>query len=121
MYNGIGIVTPRGSGTSGYVQASKFHLKASRLLPVRLPVHAPRYVRKPRAYAHPLRPQNAHPGGRRRMVERWSAAVATVHPVTGGVPHPPHRDRRVYDRLTQVAPGQRSHARPGGWETVPSL
>jgi serine/arginine repetitive matrix protein 2 len=28
MYNGIGLVTPRGSGTSGYVQANKFNLRA---------------------------------------------------------------------------------------------
>jgi serine/arginine repetitive matrix protein 2 len=27
MYNGIGILTPRGSGTSGYVQTNKFNLR----------------------------------------------------------------------------------------------
>lgn len=27
MYNGIGILTPRGTGTSGYVQANKFNLR----------------------------------------------------------------------------------------------
>jgi hypothetical protein len=27
MYNGIGLLTPRGSGTSGYVQANKFNLR----------------------------------------------------------------------------------------------
>jgi serine/arginine repetitive matrix protein 2 len=26
MYNGIGILTPRGTGTSGHVQANKFNL-----------------------------------------------------------------------------------------------
>jgi hypothetical protein len=35
MYNGIGIGTPRGSGTSGYVQSNKFHLRGSRLNRVR--------------------------------------------------------------------------------------
>ena len=33
MYNGIGILTPRGSGTSGYVQGNKFNLR--RAPPVR--------------------------------------------------------------------------------------
>jgi serine/arginine repetitive matrix protein 2 len=32
-YNGIGLASVRGSGTSGYVQTNKFHLKASRLGP----------------------------------------------------------------------------------------
>jgi serine/arginine repetitive matrix protein 2 len=27
MYNGVGLLTPRGSGTSGYVQSNKFNLK----------------------------------------------------------------------------------------------
>ena len=27
MYNGIGLLTPRGSGTSGYVQGNKFNLR----------------------------------------------------------------------------------------------
>ena len=27
MYNGIGILTPRGSGTSGYVTTNKFNLR----------------------------------------------------------------------------------------------
>lgn len=27
MYNGIGLLTPRGSGTSGYVQTNKFNLR----------------------------------------------------------------------------------------------
>eukprot|EP00198_Chlamydomonas_reinhardtii_P007440 XP_001696777.1 predicted protein [Chlamydomonas reinhardtii] len=27
MYNGIGLVTPRGSGTSGYVQGNKFNMR----------------------------------------------------------------------------------------------
>jgi serine/arginine repetitive matrix protein 2 len=27
MYNGIGILTPRGTGTSGHVQANKFNLR----------------------------------------------------------------------------------------------
>lgn len=27
MYNGVGILTPRGTGTSGYVQANKFNLR----------------------------------------------------------------------------------------------
>lgn len=27
MYNGIGILTPRGSGTSGHVQSNKFNLR----------------------------------------------------------------------------------------------
>jgi serine/arginine repetitive matrix protein 2 len=27
MYNGVGIVTPRGTGTSGYVQTNKFNLR----------------------------------------------------------------------------------------------
>ena len=27
MYNGIGLLTARGSGTSGYVQANKFNLR----------------------------------------------------------------------------------------------
>lgn len=27
MYNGIGILTPRGSGTSGHVQNNKFNLR----------------------------------------------------------------------------------------------
>ena len=27
MYNGIGILTPRGTGTSGYVQTNKFNLR----------------------------------------------------------------------------------------------
>ena len=27
MYNGIGLVTPRGSGTSGHVQANKFNVR----------------------------------------------------------------------------------------------
>lgn len=27
MYNGIGLQTPRGSGTSGYIQANKFNLR----------------------------------------------------------------------------------------------
>ena len=27
MYNGIGLLTPRGSGTSGYVQNNKFNLR----------------------------------------------------------------------------------------------
>lgn len=27
MYNGIGILTPRGSGTSGHVQTNKFNLR----------------------------------------------------------------------------------------------
>jgi serine/arginine repetitive matrix protein 2 len=27
MYNGIGLLTPRGSGTSGYVSANKFNLR----------------------------------------------------------------------------------------------
>ena len=31
MYNGIGLTTARGSGTSGYVQQNKFHRDASRL------------------------------------------------------------------------------------------
>ena len=31
MYNGIGLTTARGSGTSGYVQTNKFHRDASRL------------------------------------------------------------------------------------------
>lgn len=30
MYNGIGLASVRGSGTSGYVQTNKFHLRASR-------------------------------------------------------------------------------------------
>lgn len=32
-YNGIGLASVRGSGTSGYVQTNKFHLKASRMGP----------------------------------------------------------------------------------------
>ena len=31
MYNGIGLTTARGSGTSGYVQSNKFHRERSRL------------------------------------------------------------------------------------------
>ena len=31
MYNGIGLTTARGSGTSGYVQSNKFHRQQSRL------------------------------------------------------------------------------------------
>ena len=31
MYNGIGLSSARGSGTSGYVQTNKFHRDASRL------------------------------------------------------------------------------------------
>lgn len=27
MYNGIGLLTPRGSGTSGHVQGNKFNLR----------------------------------------------------------------------------------------------
>lgn len=27
MYNGVGIVTPRGTGTSGYVQTNKFNVR----------------------------------------------------------------------------------------------
>ena len=27
MYNGIGILTPRGTGSSGYVQTNKFNLR----------------------------------------------------------------------------------------------
>lgn len=27
MHNGIGLLTPRGSGTSGYVQSNKFNLR----------------------------------------------------------------------------------------------
>lgn len=27
MYNGIGLLTPRGSGTSGYVQTNKFNIR----------------------------------------------------------------------------------------------
>lgn len=27
MYNGIGILTPRGTGTSGHVQANKFNVR----------------------------------------------------------------------------------------------
>ena len=27
MYNGVGLLTPRGSGTSGYVQGNKFNLR----------------------------------------------------------------------------------------------
>ena len=30
-YNGIGLASVRGSGTSGYVQTNKFHLRASRM------------------------------------------------------------------------------------------
>ena len=30
MYNGIGLTTPRGSGTNGYVQANKAFLKPQR-------------------------------------------------------------------------------------------
>ncbi len=30
MYNGIGILTPRGTGTSGYVQTNKFNLRPGR-------------------------------------------------------------------------------------------
>ena len=33
MYGGVGIASVRGSGTSGYVQTNKFHLRASRLGP----------------------------------------------------------------------------------------
>ena len=32
-YNGIGLASVRGSGTSGYVTTNKFHLKGSRLGP----------------------------------------------------------------------------------------
>jgi hypothetical protein len=32
-YNGIGLASVRGSGTSGYVQTNKFHLRSSRLGP----------------------------------------------------------------------------------------
>ena len=32
-YNGIGLASVRGSGTSGYVQTNKFHVKASRMGP----------------------------------------------------------------------------------------
>jgi serine/arginine repetitive matrix protein 2 len=32
-YNGIGLASVRGSGTSGYVQTNKFHVRASRLGP----------------------------------------------------------------------------------------
>lgn len=28
MYNGIGLLTPRGSGTSGYVTTNKFNLRS---------------------------------------------------------------------------------------------
>ncbi|KAJ7966076.1 Serine/arginine repetitive matrix protein 2, partial [Quillaja saponaria] len=28
MYNGIGLQTPRGSGTNGYIQSNKFFVKA---------------------------------------------------------------------------------------------
>ena len=28
-YNGVGLVTPRGSGTSGYVQTNKFNLRGA--------------------------------------------------------------------------------------------
>lgn len=34
MYNGIGLLTPRGSGTSGYVQTNKFNLRVSPQLSV---------------------------------------------------------------------------------------
>ena len=27
MYNGVGVLTPRGTGTSGYVQTNKFNLR----------------------------------------------------------------------------------------------
>ncbi len=37
MYNGIGILTPRGTGTSGYVQGNKFNLRHGP--PVRAPQH----------------------------------------------------------------------------------
>jgi serine/arginine repetitive matrix protein 2 len=32
-YSGVGLASVRGSGTSGYVQTNKFHLRASRLGP----------------------------------------------------------------------------------------
>jgi serine/arginine repetitive matrix protein 2 len=35
MYNGIGLTTPRGSGTNGYIQTNKFFVKAR---PVRVEV-----------------------------------------------------------------------------------
>ena len=37
MYNGIGILSVRGSGTSGYVQGNKFNLRAGRPLQNRFP------------------------------------------------------------------------------------
>ena len=29
MYNGVGLLTPRGSGTSGYVQSNKFNIRST--------------------------------------------------------------------------------------------
>ena len=37
MYNGIGILSVRGSGTSGYVQGNKFNLRGGRPLQNRFP------------------------------------------------------------------------------------
>lgn len=37
MYNGIGILSVRGSGTSGYVQGNKFNLRGGRPVQSRFP------------------------------------------------------------------------------------
>lgn len=37
MYNGIGILSVRGSGTSGYVQGNKFNLRGGRPVQNRFP------------------------------------------------------------------------------------
>ena len=37
MYNGIGILSVRGSGTSGYVQGNKFNFRGGRPLQNRFP------------------------------------------------------------------------------------